>query len=347
MVIFRRSGVAEADYSLISGKVVELKLPPHLEDISSTRIRDAVDQGRDISNLIDPVAQDLIYRQGLYLREPLDKPLLSAGDIQFCYQAPEEDWGGPAAGGPPRPAGGDGGPALRPPAGRDGGGPGGAELLPGGARTAVRRLGSTRLAGFVRERTGGRALVISGMWCARTRDPMEICQALITEVLTCALRQGHGCALFCPAQDFVPGYVRELLALQGFVPAPAPWQGREVLAVDMSRPIVLTRNMETVLKAPFTGSAAVLTALNAAHRRLQTALTGLYPGCLVLSISASVIHHRLLHMITAANGVSAQPTRPGCWGSVCACPSARSSGAWRCPTLSPRPSTPTRCTGRI
>ena len=180
------------------------------------------------------------------------------------------------------------------------------------------RLGSTQLAGFVRERTGGRALVISGMWCAKTRDPMETCQALVTEVLTQALRRGHGCALFCPVQEFVPGYVRELLALQGFVPAGLTWQDREVLAVDMSRPIVLTRNMDTVLKAPFTGSGAVVTALNTAHRRLQTALTGLYPGCLVLSISASVIHHRLLHMITAVNGVSAQPTQPRVLGE-CMC----------------------------
>ena len=317
-VIFRRSGAAEADYGLISGKVVELKLPPHLEDISSTRIRDAVDQGRDISNLIDPVAQDLIYRQGLYLREPLDKPLLSAGDLQFVYRTPGEDCGGllPEDLSVRLAEMGDQVCVLR--RGETGAAQGALSFCLAEPERLYARLGSTRLAGFVRERTGGRALVISGMWCARTRDPMEICQALITEVLTRALRQGHGCALFCPAQDFVPGYVRELLALQGFVPAPAPWQGREVLAVDMSRPIVLTRNMETVLKAPFTGSAAVLTALNAAHRRLQTALTGLYPGCLVLSISASVIHHRLLHMITAANGVSAQPTQPRVLGE-CMC----------------------------
>ncbi len=317
-VIFRRAGVAEADYSLITGQVVELKLPPHLEDISSTRIRDAVDQGRDISNLIDPVAQDLIYRQGLYLREPLDKPLLTAGDIQFtCLPAGESSCplvDGELAGRLEKM--GDQLCVLRR-------GPEGPDL---GALSfclvepdrLYARLGSTQLAGFVRERTGGRALVISGMWCAKTRDPMETCQALVTEVLTQALRRGHGCALFCPVQEFVPGYVRELLALQGFVPAGLTWQDREVLAVDMSRPIVLTRNMDTVLKAPFTGSGAVVTALNTAHRRLQTALTGLYPGCLVLSISASVIHHRLLHMITAVNGVSAQPTQPRVLGE-CMC----------------------------
>ena len=73
-IIFRRSdgdGEIRPDYSAITGRVTELTLPPHLEEISSTRIREAIDQGRDISNLIDPVAQELIYRLGLYLREPL------------------------------------------------------------------------------------------------------------------------------------------------------------------------------------------------------------------------------------------------------------------------------------
>ena len=61
-VIFRRDDGGEApDYSAITGHVTELQLPTHLEDISSTRIREAVDQGRDISHFIDSVAQEYIY----------------------------------------------------------------------------------------------------------------------------------------------------------------------------------------------------------------------------------------------------------------------------------------------
>ena len=63
-------------YSCIRGRVVELTLPQELEEISSTRIRDAVDANRDVSNLIDTMAQEFIYRHGLYLREPQDKPCL-------------------------------------------------------------------------------------------------------------------------------------------------------------------------------------------------------------------------------------------------------------------------------
>ena len=60
----------------MTGSIRELKLPVYLEDISSTRIRENIDRGRDISNLIDPVAQNFIYDNSLYLREPQYKSVL-------------------------------------------------------------------------------------------------------------------------------------------------------------------------------------------------------------------------------------------------------------------------------
>ena len=71
--------------------MIQLQLPPHLEDISSTRIRENVDLNRDISNLIDPVIQDFIYQNGLYLRDSQNKPLLDAGTLAFQWvDEPEE-----------------------------------------------------------------------------------------------------------------------------------------------------------------------------------------------------------------------------------------------------------------
>lgn len=67
----------------ITGKVYELELPEHLEDISSTKIRENIDMNRDISNLIDPSVQEYIYYNGLYLREPEYKPIIRARAIVF------------------------------------------------------------------------------------------------------------------------------------------------------------------------------------------------------------------------------------------------------------------------
>ena len=92
----------------------------------------------------------------------------------------------------------------------------------------------------------------------------------------------------------------------------------EALAVDMRRPIVLTRNVDTAIKAPLSSNPRVLAAVANAHRRLQRSLTEMYPGCLVLSMSAGVIYQRLLQRIAACNGVSVQPTQPRTLGE-CIC----------------------------
>ena len=60
-IVFRRPGEAHPTevYEQITGKVVQLELPQELEDISSTKIRENIDNHRDISSLIDPVVQYL------------------------------------------------------------------------------------------------------------------------------------------------------------------------------------------------------------------------------------------------------------------------------------------------
>ncbi len=317
-IIFRR-GKDRPDYSAVAGRVIELQLPDHLEDISSTRIRDAIDRGRDISNLIDPVAQEFIYLHGLYLREPQDKPILRTEDMAFfhCLELSEETarlLEKTALAGHPDTRGlfeklqrlGDHLYLLR--HGNDGPVLGFASFRCVDSHQLFARLENIGLTGYVRQQAGGRALVISGIYVPRGPQQLDLCQLLLTEVLTLALRQEYAYALFCPAEATV-SYVREILSLQGFVTAPVE-SDQELLAVDMRRPIVLTRNMDTTIKAPLSANPRVLAVLSEAHRRLQKALTALYPGCLVLSMSAGVIHHRLLHRITACNGVPPTPTEP-------------------------------------
>lgn len=82
-IIFRRAGeppLPPKERLGITGRVLQLQLPPHLEDISSTRIRENVDLNRDISNLIDPVIQDFIYQNGLYLRDSQNQAAAGRGD---------------------------------------------------------------------------------------------------------------------------------------------------------------------------------------------------------------------------------------------------------------------------
>jgi hypothetical protein len=76
--------------------------------------------------------------------------------------------------------------------------------------------------------------------------------------------------------------------------------------------------LETTIQEPLSRNPSVLSAIRRGHRNLQTALTGLYPGSLVLTLSADVIHNRLLEKITAYNRVPSTPTTPRVLGE-CMC----------------------------
>ncbi len=314
-VVFRRTepDAEPADYSCITGKVLELTLPPQLEEISSTRIREAVDANRDISNLIDPTVQEFIYRRGLYLREPQDKPVLRTEDLSFLPASPEtaEKFLRTMLSVPTAAAvrtqiesRGDDVMVCRD---ADGAILGAASYACLDSARLFARLGDPALSGLVRQNAGGRTLLISGLFVPRGERQSDLCQLLITEVLTLALSREFTYALYLPLEGAASGYGRQLLTLQGFVPA---GDSTDALAVDMRCPIVLSRNVDTAVKAPFSSSPRVLAAIAAAHRRLQAALTKLQPGSLVLSLSAGVIYHRLLQRITGRNGVPAEPTTP-------------------------------------
>nr|WP_325241510.1 cytidyltransferase-related domain protein [uncultured Oscillibacter sp.] len=314
-IVFRRSSDAEgreidADLSCITGRVVQLQLPTHLEDISSTRIRENIDLGRDISNLVDPTVQDLIYRNSLYLREPQYKQLVRASLLDFARVAAPDSgfWAelGEALGPLPPPDPRDSVFLLR----SNGPRPRVLGFLTGrivNSGELYNAFGSEELANLVRTRTAGRIQLLTGLWAARAPggnyDPGQL---LLTEALTRAAEDDCGYAVWWGPADQAG---LDMLRRQGFVPAeletPQP-----LLLVDMRSPAVLVQNIPTTLKEPFASDRQVLSAMGAAHLRLQEAVCGLYPGTLVLSLNAEVIYHRLVRKLTEENGVPAEPQAP-------------------------------------
>nr|MCQ2356160.1 hypothetical protein [Methanocorpusculum sp.] len=87
-IIFYRADSDQAQQSrfdeIIRGKLQVLTLPAFYESVSSTRIREYVDQKMDISMLVDPVVQTFIYDKGLYIRSPEMKRVLSPQEMCFC-----------------------------------------------------------------------------------------------------------------------------------------------------------------------------------------------------------------------------------------------------------------------
>lgn len=312
-IVFRRSSDAEgreieADLSVICGRVVQLQLPTHLEDISSTRIRENIDLGRDISNLVDPTVQDLIYRNSLYLREPQYKQLVRASLLDFSrVDAPSpalwaelEEALGPLPAPDPR----DSVFLLRAAGPRP--------RVLGFLTTRIvnsgelfSAFGSEELANYVRTRTAGRVQLLTLLRTVKAPGGnYDVGQLLLTEVLTRAAEDDCGYAVWWGPTD-----QEDMLRRQGFLPADLETP-RPLLLVDMRSPAVLVQNIPTTLKEPFASDRQVLLAMGAAHHRLQEAVCGLYPGTLVLSLNAEVIYHRLVRKLTEENGVPAEPQTP-------------------------------------
>ena len=330
-IVFRRAGETHsADlYDKITGRVIELELPPNLEEISSTKIRENIDHNRDISTLIDPVVQEYIYHKGLYLREPEFKPILRARAVVFedvaesspqildelsntvLYRNPERlsiytrilqekdrlmvlrnsiDGGKPV-----------GFASYR-------------ELQPDELFGLLKNI---ELANGVRRKTSKEVLLITGIY-SQKEDPRDgdaihdAAQLLLVEVIARALRKNGSFALFVSDRNLASEEAVSALERQGFVRPPIPEDSdrRIIYAVDMHEPLLLLHNLETTIKEPFASCPEVQEMMEKNHQRLQLAMTKLYPGNLVLSLSSSVMHHRLVDRITALNEVPSEPTVP-------------------------------------
>ena len=313
-IVFRRSSGndewgTEADFRNITGQVIRLQLPTHLEGISSTRIRENIDLGRDVAHLLDPAVQEFIFQKSLYLREPQYKQMVRTSDLEFlsCVSSglPEEvqDAFPKAKLGPQE--------EILLLKSRSAQAPGFLamatlrKIQPGMLYQAV---GDENLAHYIRTRTAGKILLLTGMHLSRLAEKeRDAGQIMMTEVLSRAMAEDCSYAVWW-AEETGPNTLR-LLELQGFLPAEIH-TSRPLMLVDMRSPSVLLQNIPTTLKEPFASDHQVLTAIHMAHARLQGAICSLFPGSLVLSLDARVIYHRLADRITEINDVPREPTSP-------------------------------------
>lgn len=307
----------EETKSRIKGSIIELKLPVYLEDISSTQIRDNIDSNRDISNLIDSLAQSFIYDRNLYTREPLDKGVLKSkpftieiiedlsknivdeiGHYIFMHTSLYENIGEQLVS-----------KQIKLLVIRDSKN---SNKLLGfsafhkiGSSEVYKEFQSQSIANYVRDKTAGRIIVIDGIFInpSRIYDNME--QIILTETLAYCLKNDFTYALYYNIMSNTNSdAVLETLVLQGFQKIHDEASNKSVYAVDMKFPICLTLNMESFIKDPLNANEKVHEAVVNARRSLQKAMAGLYPGSLVLSIDNDMINQTLINKICSINNVS-------------------------------------------
>jgi len=308
----------------IDGDIVRLSLAPQYEDISSTQIRTYIDENRDISQLIDPLAQKYIYEYGIYKKEPQYKTLLKTKfiNIEVIENIDEQTIDSIIS-----QFLGDTKEAI--------------ESL----KTVITKLnpriilirdiknnnrilgfsifhwirtsmlfsqfGDQNISEYIRENSVGRIVLIDGIFANNSAENYNIYQILLTETLTFCLAKDYTYAVYRNIINYnVSEFVYEILELHGFQKVPRSNIKNPVFAVNMTKPTTLNLDIETIIKEPFVSNPNVKKAILRSRRRLQWALTKLYPGHLVLSFDMEMLYETLIEKICNINNVPTEHSIP-------------------------------------
>lgn len=340
-----RDAAFEEAFKRLPEGSVRLQLPEQFESISSTQIRNYIDDNRDISELVDPLAQRFIYERGLYQREPMYKEILTTKSLTL--EIVEE----------PTPT------LLE-------------ELATvvkydfsesytrfkevahkkGFRLLVLRSVEDNRkiigfsafhwlrtidiylefedeyLSDYIRDHSVGRLVVIDGIYRNSTDTSPNVEQRLLTETLAFCLAKDYSYAIYKDMiTDRVDTKLNNVMRMQGFLNVLGKESGESVYVVNMSTPCTLNMDARSMLKAPFRNSENVLKAVKRSRSRLQKALTKLYPGHLVLSFDRTMIYEHLIKKICDDNNMPTTPLSPKQSGEAMCVPFGQIFNRWRLP----------------
>ncbi len=353
-VVYERKGSITSDrdrkrldriMSQLHPNSIVFELPEEFEHISSTMIRDYIDDNRDISELIDPLSENYIYQKGLYQREPLYKSVMTTKSITMeIIEEPsatilEEI----------------------------------ATIVDEDFSVAYRRFKDLidklnfrilvlrsieenrriigfsifhwlrasaihsefrdeRLVEYVREHSVGRILVIDGIYKSRdtTVDRME--QIVLTETLSYVLSKDYSYGIYKEAvkTELSPELVR-VLENQGFMEISSTDTKEIVYAVDMTAPVTLNLDITSMFKQPFRSNPRLMEVIESSRNRLQQAITRIYPGNLVLNFDRMMIYENLIKKICDENDMPTTPLVPKTTGEAMCVPFGAIFNRWILP----------------
>ncbi len=330
-VIFRRKSdkadefasddLPEEKINGIQGEVQILNLKPQYEFISSTQIREAVDENRDFSELIDLQAQKYIYRYGLYKKAPRYKYLAPKSEIytEILDLVPLE--------------------TVRQIAEEASIAPEKIELLlqdfeNKNVKMVVTRdeknhrliafatgywmrsqeyfnvIGDSKICDYLREYAVGRIFVIQSFWTSEEQVNPNLGQIVLTEFIARAIESDYTYCIFRNLLADVDEKTLRLLNRQGFVELHHQDASTRLFGVNISNPIVLNLDLRSIVKEPFRNNPRIKNTIYQMRERLQLALTKLYPGELVLSFDRKTTYSKLVKKVCELNHVPRLPQVP-------------------------------------
>lgn len=308
---------------------IKLNLPPQYEDISSTRIRNYIDENRDISKMIDPLTQHYIYKQNLYRNEPQYKSMIQTvsldvdvrdhvtyelinnivstfhKDYTYSFKNIEQVFSKP-----------NGRLILIRDVNQNGRILAYAALHWIPSEQIYQEFQNRNISQHIRENYTGRIMLIDGIFSVKDHSFENLNQVILTETLTYCLKQDYGYAIFQnKIDDSITPDIYEILDLHGFQELKEIATEQPVFTVDMSNPCTLNLDIMTIIKEPFKSNRHVQKVINRTRNRMQKVLTELYPGNLLLSFDRSIIDETLIKKICHENEIPPVPLTPRRLGS--------------------------------
>ncbi|SMP37771.1 cytidyltransferase [Anoxynatronum buryatiense] len=311
---------------------VRLNLPTQYEEISSTQIRNYIDENRDISRMIDPLAQHLIYKRNLYRNEPQYKSMIQTISLDvdirdhvtyelinnivstfhqnytYSFKNIEQVFSKP-----------NGRLILIRDVNQNGRILAYAALHWIPSEQIFQEFRDRNISQHIREHYSGRIILIDGIFSVKDHPFENLNQVILTETLTYCLKNDYGYAIYQNKIDeHTPDEVDEILKLHGFSELSFTPTAQPVYTVDMSNPCTLNLDIMTIIKEPFKSNQHVQNVINRTRHRMQQVLTELYPGHLLLSFDRSIIDETLIKKICHENEIPPVPLSPRRMGeSMC------------------------------
>lgn len=301
------------------GSYTALNLPAELTTISSSQIRDYIDDNRDISTLIDPLAQEYIYENGFYQKTPIEKKLARFNNLQLMVAEKLTDAMRV-----------DLDQALRLEPGLE-------ELImevfakPSGqlmvlkdfdqdvvigmvlvhwtkTSTYLDEAGDVAFADTLRHTSQGRLVTMDYAWIGVEGSWRNYHQILFTEVLSNLIARDYEYCLYNPKLPIRDKEMEEALDLFNFTRH--RHAGHTYHLVDMANPVVLNLDVENVIKEPFRNSRPTHDAVIRTRHKLLTSMGRLFQGQLILPLEPLMLHQEMIRKITRENGVPPVETLP-------------------------------------
>lgn len=296
----------------IKGKVLRLTLPPQYEDISSSHIRRAIDLNMDISKEMDPLALKYIYKYGLYLNEPRYKSIVQTKSFDLevvktiddnIINTLNEHFGKeinlntliklkhklePNI--------------LLVKDAQENKIIGFSTFYWVKSSMLYDEFEDISITNYFRNTLRGKLALISGIYTKENNS--YFIEVVLNETLAQCLILDYNHAIYCNTlTQKNKELIEKNLKLQGFVETPINLDTSPIYVVDMSNPLTLSLDLETLLKPPFDNNSRIKSVIDKTRDKLKSAISKLYPGELVVVFNRDMIYSKLIQKICDINQV--------------------------------------------